>query len=91
LQAHRRAIATWVRDIFGNPFRPVTFDPAWRTPGVVALAKEIYERRAFDLMPSLSDALERTGSHDAEVLSHCRMPIGHVRGCWVIDAILGFG
>ncbi len=89
LYAHRRDIAEWVRDIFGNPFRPITFDPAWRTPEVVALASEIYEQQSFDRMPSLSDALEGTGCRDDEVLSHCRMPTGHVRGCWVIDAILG--
>jgi hypothetical protein len=41
LYAHRRDIAGWVRDIFGNPFRLVTFDPAWKTPGVLALATEI--------------------------------------------------
>jgi hypothetical protein len=82
-------MAGLLRDIFGNPFRPVAFDPAWRTPDVVALATEIHERQSFDRMPSLADALEGSGCRDADVLSHCRIPSGHVRGYWVIDAILG--
>ena len=91
LFAHRREIADWVRDIFGNPFHPVTFDPAWRTPGVSSLARRIHDALAFDRMPSLADALEELGCRDAEILSHCRVPTGHVRGCWVIDVILGLG
>ena len=59
-------------DIFGNPFRPVVIDPAWRTAAVVALAKEIYENRAFDLMTGLAAALEGSGCHGVEILSHCR-------------------
>src|SRR5262245_5403653 len=34
-----------VRDIFGNPFRPVALDPAWRTPTVTALATAAYEEQ----------------------------------------------
>ncbi len=48
--------ASLVRDVFGNPFRPVTIDPAWRTPEVVRVAEAIYEDRAFDRMPILGDA-----------------------------------
>jgi hypothetical protein len=89
LEAHRRAIADWVRDIFGNPFRPVSFDPSWRTPGVVRLAQTIYDGRTFDQMPELADVLAGAGCHDADILAHCRAPIGHLRGCWVVDAFLG--
>src|SRR5256885_1019655 len=32
-----------VRDLFGNPFRPVVADPAWRTPTVVGIAARIYD------------------------------------------------
>ncbi|MBN9520478.1 hypothetical protein J0H58_18445 [bacterium] len=38
------------RDIFGNPFCPVSFAPSWRTEAVVALARGIYEERAWDRM-----------------------------------------
>ncbi len=78
-----------LRDIFGNPFRPVAFDPAWRTETVVALACGIYAERAFDRMPILADALEETGCDHADILSHCRGPGPHACGCWVVDAVLG--
>jgi hypothetical protein len=76
-------------DIFGNPFRPVTVDAAWLMPGVVELARTIYEGRNFDRMPELADALEEAGCHDPDILAHCREPGQHVRGCWVVDLILG--
>jgi hypothetical protein len=81
--------AALLRCIFGNPFRPVTFAPAWRTETVVALAAGIYAERAFDRLPILADALEEAGCDHAEVLAHCRGPGPHVRGCWVVDAVLG--
>ena len=50
-----------IRDIFGNPFRPATLDRSWLTSTVVALARGIYEERAFDRMPILADALQDAG------------------------------
>jgi hypothetical protein len=76
-------------DVFGNPFRPVPADPAWLTSAVVALAGGIYADRAFDRMPILADALEDAGCEDTDVLSHCRSGGPHVRGCWVVDLLLG--
>jgi hypothetical protein len=81
--------ADLLRDIFGNPFRPVVFSPAWRSETVVALASAVYAERAFDRMPILADALEEAGCDHPDVLSHCRGPGPHVRGCWVVDAVLG--
>ena len=81
--------ADLVRCIFGNPFRPVTIDPAWLTPGVVELARTIYEDRAFDRMPELADALEQAGCANPDILAHCREPGPHVRGCWMVDLLLG--
>jgi hypothetical protein len=78
-----------LRDIFGNPFRPVTFDPRWLTATVVALATGIYAERAFDRMPILADALEEAGCDHADILAHCRGDGPHVRGCWVVDLVLG--
>jgi hypothetical protein len=78
-----------IRDIFGNPFRPVTADPAWLTSTVVALTRGIYEERAFDRLPILADALQDAGCDNADILDHCRGPGPHVRGCWVVDLILG--
>jgi hypothetical protein len=82
-------LAALVRDIFGNPNRPLAVDPSWRTSTVLALAKTIHEDRAFDLMPILADALQDAGCGDADLLDHCRGPGPHARGCWVIDLLLG--
>jgi hypothetical protein len=78
-----------LRDIFGNPFRPVSLDPAWRTPTAVALASQMYESRDFGAMPILADALQDAGCDSDDVLDHCRGPGPHVRGCWVVDLVLG--
>jgi hypothetical protein len=56
---------------------------------VVRLAKSIYNDRTFDHLPLLADALEAAGCTNADILSHCRGPDPHVRGCWVVDAIFG--
>ena len=53
------------------------------------LARLIYDRRSFNRMTELAVALEKVGFTDADILNHCRTPIEHVRGCWVVDAILG--
>jgi hypothetical protein len=90
-QANRRHIAL-VHEIFGNPFRPVVLDPLWLTFDVQALARGIYDEKAFDRMPILTDALQDAGCTNEDVLNHCRdASAGHVRGCWVIDLLLGKG
>ncbi|VTR93498.1 Uncharacterized protein OS=Sorangium cellulosum (strain So ce56) GN=sce5710 PE=4 SV=1 [Gemmata massiliana] len=81
--------ATWLRCIFGNPFRPVTPSPLWHTSTTVALASQMYESRDFSAMPILADALQDAGCNNEDVLSHCRGPGPHVRGCWVVDLVLG--
>jgi hypothetical protein len=73
----------------GRPFRPVIVDHCWLTSTVVGLARSIYDERGFDRMPALADALEQAGCDSEEILSHCRQPGVHVRGCWVLDLILG--
>jgi hypothetical protein len=78
-----------LRDIFGNPFRPVAFDAAWRTSTVTALARGMYESRDFGAMPILADALQDAGCDSDDILDHCRGPGPHVRGCWVVDLVLG--
>ena len=73
-----------VREVFGNPFRPIDFAP-WRTDTAVALARQMYDARDFGAMPILADALQDAGCANEEVLSHCRGAGPHVRGCWVVD------
>lgn len=76
-------------DIIGNPYRSVAADPAWQTSTVVALAQGIYAERAFDRLPILADALQDAGCEESTVLDHCRGEGLHVRGCWVVDLLLG--
>jgi hypothetical protein len=83
------AQAILLRDIFGNPFESAIFEPSRRTLSVVRLCQTIYEERTFNKMPDLGDALERAGCRDQVILSHCREQNEHVRGCWVVDLILG--
>jgi hypothetical protein len=77
------------RDIFGNPFRPVAFSPEWRTTTAVAIAQGMYDSRDFGPMPLLADALQDAGCEAPEIIDHCRGPGPHVRGCWVVDGVLG--
>ena len=87
--AERFDQAKLLRDIFGNPFRPVALDPAWLTEAAVGIARGIYDDRAFERMPILADALQDAGCENADILTHCREAGVHVRGCWVVDLVLG--
>jgi hypothetical protein len=78
-----------LRDILGNPFRPAALRPSWLKPDTISLGGHIYDERAFDRLPLLAVALEDAGCHNADVLTHCRQPGPHVRGCWVVDLVLG--
>jgi len=81
-----------IRELFGNPFRPIAVNPSWlmwNDGTVIKLAQGIYNDLAFDRLPILADALEEAGCNNAHILAHCRQPGEHVRGCWVVDLILG--
>jgi len=78
-----------LRDLVASPLPPMTIDPTWATPTVRSLAQAIYAERAFDRLPILADALEEAGCTEVAILEHCRGPGPHVRGCWVVDLILG--
>lgn len=84
------SLASLIREVFGNPFRSVSLNPAWLTPDVLSLARGIYEERTFDRMPILADALQDAGCTNDDILNHCREENHtHVRGCWVVDLLLG--
>jgi len=90
-ERERSAQSDLLRDIFGNPFRPVAADPSWLTSTVVELAHGVYAEKAFDRLPILADALQDAGCEQPDILAHCRQPDEHVRGCWPVDALLGKG
>lgn len=77
------------RDTVGNPFRPVTIDPAWLSPKVVELANSIYSTRDFIRLYDLADALVEAGCSDDNVLLPCRSDESHEKGYWVLDLLLG--
>jgi hypothetical protein len=78
-----------LRCIAGNPFHFPKLDPTWVTPTVISAAQQMYESRDFSAMPVLGDALHEAGCEVAEILEHCRGRWPHVRGCWVVDQVLG--
>ncbi|MDY3552372.1 hypothetical protein R5W24_001454 [Gemmata sp. JC717] len=84
-----RHLLAFVREVFGNPFRPIDFDPAWRTPDVRMLAEGAYLERSFDRLPVLADALQEAGCDSVPLLDHLRdAHAPHARGCWALDLIL---
>jgi hypothetical protein len=88
--------AALLRDVAGNPFRPVAIEPAWLTRDVIGLAQASYDDRHLPdgtldgtRLAILADALEDAGCTDVGILSHLRGPGPHVRGCHAVDALLG--
>jgi hypothetical protein len=84
------------RDIFGNPFGPLILDHSWATSTVASLAESVYHDRQlpsglFDIhrLGVLADALEEAGCDNGDILDHLRGGGEHVRGCWVVDQLLG--
>jgi hypothetical protein len=78
-----------IDEIFALLFRPVALDPRWLSASVLDLSCAIYEERAFERMPILADALMDAGCDNDDILNHCRGDGPHVRGCWVVDLLLG--
>jgi hypothetical protein len=81
-----------LRELWGNPFRPVEVDPLWLTwnDGTIPrLVRSIHDEANYDTLPILGDALEEAGCTDPALLEHCRASQAHVRGWWVVDLLLG--
>jgi hypothetical protein len=92
MAAESRHQAGLARDVFGNPFRPAVLAADWLTwdgGTIPRLAQSLYDDRAFAALPVLADALEEAGCTDPDILGHCRQGGEHVRGCWVVDLLLG--
>jgi hypothetical protein len=80
----RRAQRVILHEILGNPFRPLPTRDF--PPEVVELARACHEGD-HALYPLLADALAELGEEEAA--RHCREP-GHLRGCHVVDWVLGW-
>jgi hypothetical protein len=91
--------AGYLRDIFGNPFRPSPALPHsvlhWNDGLIKRLAEEAYNHRIMpagtldlDRLAVLADALEEAGA-DAALVAHLREPGPHYRGCHAVDWLLG--
>jgi hypothetical protein len=77
------------QELLGPAPRPI-LSPDWCTDTAIALARTMYESRDFSAMPILADALQDAGCDQPAILSHCRdAALTHVRGCWVVDLVLG--
>ena len=77
------AQANLLRDIFGNPFRPLPPRPEAGAP----LAEKIYAGD-WALIPHLGEWLQEHGYWSEG--EHCLDPnIQHVKGCWVVDWVAG--
>ena len=84
-----------IRDIFGNPFRPTVVDPLWLTWNngtIPAVARAIYDGGGkVEDHVVLAGLLDDSGCDDVAIMDHCHGPGPHVRGCWVIDMLVGKG
>src|SRR5262249_62092465 len=92
VRAEKVVQAALVRDIFGNPFRPCSVqgpDLPSQNRLIRVMAETSYAEQTFEDLPILADALEEAGCGSADILDHLRGPGPHVRGCWVLDLLLG--
>src|SRR5207249_612391 len=81
--AERAIHCNLLRDIFGNPFRPLPPRPE----AIAPLAEQIYAG-AWDQMPLLGEWLQEHGYWSEG--EHCLDPKNHhVKGCWVLDWVPG--
>lgn len=91
-EAEKAVQAALLRCIFGNPFQFASIDPAWlrwHDGLLLSMAQQMYDSRDFTDMSVLADALEEAGCQDQDILGHCRSGVEHVRGCWLVDLLLG--
>ena len=78
-----------LREVIGQPLPPGYLLIAVAHDTAVSLARQMYESRNFTAMPILADALQDAGCDNEDILAHCRGDGPHVRGCWVVDLVLG--
>lgn len=93
----RSTQADLLRDIVGNPFRPMTIPTSYLVVDVLSIAETAYGNRRTDgvldctTLSVLADALQDLGADpDSDLVSHLRGGgrRTHVRGCWLLDLVL---
>lgn len=92
VSAEKADQAALLREIIGNPFHSASLNESWmlwNNGTVRKLAKAMYVERRFADLPLMADALEEAGCDNEDILAHCRSRDEHVRGCWVLDLLLG--
>jgi hypothetical protein len=81
-----------LREVVGDPFRQSRGNCSWVNANigtVFRVAQSLYENRFFEEMVRFADLLEKAGCDSQDILQHCRIGGPHIRGCWVLDLILG--
>jgi hypothetical protein len=90
---HSMAVAAEaLREVVGNPFRPVARRHAWLRANGGLVGRLVESARAeqdFAVLPVLADALEDAGCQETALLEHCRQARPHARGCWALDVLAG--
>jgi hypothetical protein len=98
-ERRRRLAAAAVGDVLGetsslrfSTLRGFILSQAgnYRDGALYRMARTIYDGESFEVMPVLGDLLEEAGCPSSTALLHCRNDGPHVRGCWVLDHILGW-
>lgn len=87
LREWRGTILEAAQKVYG---RVPVIAPEWRTGTVVAVARQMFERREYGSSPILADALQDAGCDDNDLLAHLR-DTAAPRGFWAVDLILGLG
>jgi len=77
-------MAVLVRHIAGNPFRDIPRPKNWSSV-VRELTAALYAGE--DRVEALHDAL--AAAQQGELAEHLQQDIGHAKGCWALDLILG--
>ncbi len=65
------------------------FNAKWRTEKVVALAQQLLNGDAIEILPKLADALKQARCSDSKLLDYCRENPTAAAGRWVAQVILG--
>jgi hypothetical protein len=61
----------------------------WSGGTIPKLAREIYAGDGFDHLDLLVDTLEKAGCNEPTILDHLRGGGPHLRGCWVLEMLMG--